>query len=104
VVPEGAQVALHQLSQQQQAGRVIRRGLPRGYQDYHYDVNGRLAKKVVHQHGYRPQEWRYQSFLKNRLRKPCRKLRLITLLLNMIRVLVRSLSVMLVKEKFGLII
>ncbi|MDQ5991104.1 RHS repeat-associated core domain-containing protein, partial [Providencia stuartii] len=67
VVPEGAQVALHQLSQQQQAGRVIRRGLPRGYQDYHYDVNGRLAKKVVHQHGYRPQEWRYLWNTQNQL-------------------------------------
>ncbi|MGG4610805.1 hypothetical protein ACLPIE_22365, partial [Providencia sp. Me31A] len=40
--------------QQQQAGRVTRRDTARGYQLYHYDVNGRLEKKIVHEQGYRP--------------------------------------------------
>ncbi len=48
-----------QLFQQQQAGRVTRRYTAKGYQDYHYDVNGRLAKKIVHTRGFRPREWRY---------------------------------------------
>ncbi|MEX5880824.1 hypothetical protein [Proteus vulgaris] len=40
-----------QLAQQQQKGRVTRRITAKGYQDYHYDINGRLTQKVVHQHG-----------------------------------------------------
>ena len=66
-IPGEAQGALHQLSQQQQAGRVVRRTTAKGYQDYHYDLNGRLARKVEHQHGFRPREWRYQWDTLNQL-------------------------------------
>ncbi|WP_284694812.1 RHS repeat-associated core domain-containing protein [Proteus mirabilis] len=59
MVPSEAQGAMLQLFQQQQAGRVTRRYTAKGYQDYHYDVNGRLAKKIVHTRGFRPREWRY---------------------------------------------
>ena len=55
MVPSEAQGAMLQLFQQQQAGRVTRRYTAKGYQDYHYDVNGRLAKKIVHTRGFRPQ-------------------------------------------------
>ncbi len=66
-IPGEAQGALHQLSQQQQAGRVVRRTTAKGVQDYHYDLNGRLARKVEHQHGFRPREWRYQWDTLNQL-------------------------------------
>ncbi|HGN0379684.1 TPA: RHS repeat domain-containing protein [Proteus mirabilis] len=56
-----------QLFQQQQAGRVTRRYTAKGYQDYHYDVNGRLAKKIVHTRGFRPREWRYLWNTQNQL-------------------------------------
>ncbi len=36
-------------------------------QDYHYDVNGRLAKKIVHTCGFRPREWRYLWNTQNQL-------------------------------------
>ncbi|MEQ4794332.1 hypothetical protein ABN128_29500, partial [Klebsiella variicola subsp. variicola] len=49
-----------QLAQQQQKGRVTRRITAKGYQDYHYDINGRLTQKVVHQHGFRAKTWYYQ--------------------------------------------
>ncbi|MCW2256722.1 YD repeat-containing protein [Providencia alcalifaciens] len=55
------------LSQQQQAGRIVRRGLHQGHQDCYYDRNGRLEKKVVHKNGYRPQEWRYLWNTQNQL-------------------------------------
>ena len=49
-----------QLAQQQQKGRVTRRITAKGYQDYHYDINGRLTQKVVHQHGEITPKARYQ--------------------------------------------
>lgn len=55
------------LSQQQQAGRIVRRGLHQGHQECYYDRNGRLEKKVVHKNGYRPQEWRYRWNTQNQL-------------------------------------
>ncbi|MEX6284348.1 RHS repeat domain-containing protein [Providencia hangzhouensis] len=66
-LPSDAQGAMLQLFQQQQAGRVTRRDTARGYQLYHYDVNGRLEKKVVYEHGYRPKEWRYLWNTQNQL-------------------------------------
>ncbi|MCE5372460.1 RHS domain-containing protein [Proteus mirabilis] len=53
--------------QQQQAVRVTRRYTAKGYQDYHYDINGRLAKKIVHTRGFRPREWRYLWNTQNQL-------------------------------------
>ncbi len=67
MVPSEAQGAMLQLFQQQQAGRVTRRYTAKGYQDYHYDVNGRLAKKIVHTRGFRPREWRYLWNTQNQL-------------------------------------
>ncbi|HFS5770119.1 TPA: RHS repeat domain-containing protein [Providencia rettgeri] len=66
-LPSDAQGAMLQLFQQQQTGRVTRRDTARGYQLYHYDVNGRLEKKVVYEHGYRPKEWRYLWNTQNQL-------------------------------------
>ncbi|MEY0975086.1 RHS repeat-associated core domain-containing protein [Providencia rettgeri] len=66
-LPSDAKGAMLQLFQQQQAGRVTRRDTARGYQLYHYDVNGRLEKKVVYEHGYRPKEWRYLWNTQNQL-------------------------------------
>ncbi|MGG4608508.1 RHS repeat-associated core domain-containing protein [Providencia sp. Me31A] len=66
-LPSDAQGAMLQLFQQQQAGRVTRRDTARGYQLYHYDVNGRLEKKIVHEQGYRPREWRYLWNTQNQL-------------------------------------
>ncbi|MEX6232414.1 RHS repeat domain-containing protein [Providencia hangzhouensis] len=66
-LPSDAQGAMLQLFQQQQAGRVTRRDTARGYQLYHYDVNGRLEKKIVYEHGYRPKEWRYLWSTQNQL-------------------------------------
>ncbi|MGG4610712.1 RHS repeat domain-containing protein, partial [Providencia sp. Me31A] len=66
-LPSDAQGAMLQLFQQQQAGRVTRRDTARGYQLYHYDVNGRLEKKIVHEQGYRPKEWRYLWNTQNQL-------------------------------------
>ncbi|RNT27383.1 hypothetical protein B9475_009665, partial [Proteus mirabilis] len=56
-----------QLAQQQQKGRVTRRITAKGYQDYHYDINGRLTQKVVHQHGFRAKTWYYQWNTLNQL-------------------------------------
>ncbi|QPB80497.1 hypothetical protein EHE21_14395 [Proteus sp. GOKU] len=39
----------------------------KGYQDYHYDINGRLTQKVVHQHGFRTKTWYYQWNTLNQL-------------------------------------
>ncbi|WP_275076822.1 RHS repeat-associated core domain-containing protein [Providencia rettgeri] len=66
-LPSDAQGAMLQLFQQQQAGRVTRRDTVRGYQLYHYDVNGRLEKKIVYEHGYRPKEWHYLWNTQNQL-------------------------------------
>ncbi|EPG7576104.1 RHS repeat domain-containing protein [Providencia rettgeri] len=66
-LPSDAQGAMLQLFQQQQTGRVTRRDTARGYQLYHYDINGRLEKKVVYEHGYRPKEWRYLWNTQNQL-------------------------------------
>ncbi|MCK9791248.1 RHS repeat-associated core domain-containing protein [Providencia sp. CIM-Carb-044] len=66
-LPSDAKGAMLQLFQQQQAGRVTRRDTARGYQLYHYDVNGRLEKKIVYEHGYRPKEWRYLWSTQNQL-------------------------------------
>nr|WP_282961266.1 RHS repeat-associated core domain-containing protein [Proteus mirabilis] len=46
---------------------MTRRYTAKGYQDYHYDVNGRLAKKIVHTRGFRPREWRYLWNTQNQL-------------------------------------
>lgn len=43
----------------------------KGYQDYHYDVNGRLAKKIVHTRGFVPEEWRYLWNTQNQLTTAC---------------------------------
>ncbi|MGO2105146.1 MAG: RHS repeat domain-containing protein [Proteus vulgaris] len=51
----------------QQKGRVTRRITAKGYQDYHYDINGRLTQKVVHQHGFRAKTWYYQWNTLNQL-------------------------------------
>lgn len=67
LIPGEAQGALHQLSQQQQAGRVVRRTTPTGHQEYHYDLNGRLERKTEHRNGFRPREWRYQWDTLNQL-------------------------------------
>ncbi|WP_233445753.1 RHS repeat domain-containing protein [Providencia stuartii] len=66
-LPEDAHTAIIQLAQEQQAGRVIRRNFPKGHKNYFYDANGRLERKMVYQHGYRPQEWRYQWNTQNQL-------------------------------------
>nr|WP_208105179.1 RHS repeat-associated core domain-containing protein [Proteus sp. G2669] len=55
------------MAQQQQKGRVTRRITAKGYQDYHYDINGRLTQKVVHQHGFRAKTWYYQWNTLNQL-------------------------------------
>ncbi len=46
---------------------MTRRYTAKGYQDYHYDINGRLAKKIVHTRGFRPREWRYLWNTQNQL-------------------------------------
>uniref|UniRef100_UPI00288C5846 DUF6531 domain-containing protein n=1 Tax=Proteus columbae TaxID=1987580 RepID=UPI00288C5846 len=66
-IPSDAQGAFLQLAQQQQKGRVTRRITAKGYQDYHYDINGRLTQKVVHQHGFRAKTWYYQWNTLNQL-------------------------------------
>ncbi|NBM55442.1 hypothetical protein GWI68_11815 [Proteus sp. G2669] len=66
-IPPDAQGAFLQLAQQQQKGRVTRRITAKGYQDYHYDINGRLTQKVVHQHGFRAKTWYYQWNTLNQL-------------------------------------
>ncbi|WP_016590213.1 RHS repeat domain-containing protein, partial [Yersinia pestis] len=45
-----------QASQQQQAGRVVKRG----DSQYRYDAAGRLVEKRSQKDGYRPQLWRYR--------------------------------------------
>nr|WP_231039932.1 RHS repeat-associated core domain-containing protein [Proteus alimentorum] len=55
------------MAQQQQKGRVTRRITAKGYQNYHYDVNGRLTQKVVYQHGFRAKTWYYQWNTLNQL-------------------------------------
>ncbi|WP_016589588.1 RHS repeat domain-containing protein, partial [Yersinia pestis] len=47
---------LAQASQQQQAGRVVKRG----DSQYRYDAAGRLVEKRSQKDGYRPQLWRYR--------------------------------------------
>nr|WP_264484604.1 RHS repeat-associated core domain-containing protein [Proteus sp. NMG38-2] len=66
-IPSDAHGAFLQLAQQQQKGRVTRRITAKGYQDYHYDINGRLTQKVVHQHGFRAKTWYYQWNTLNQL-------------------------------------
>ncbi|MDX6048682.1 hypothetical protein SIL11_00615, partial [Scandinavium sp. V105_1] len=44
------------ISQQQQAGRVVRRGDC----EYQYDAAGRLTEKRLCRDGWRPQRWRYR--------------------------------------------
>ncbi|TNV24145.1 RHS repeat protein [Yersinia pestis] len=55
-LPRGAQAVLAQASQQQQAGRVVKRG----DSQYRYDAAGRLVEKRSQKDGYRPQLWRYR--------------------------------------------
>nr|WP_231039854.1 RHS repeat-associated core domain-containing protein [Proteus alimentorum] len=55
------------MAQQQQKGRVTHRITAKGYQDYHYDINGRLTQKVVYQHGFRAKTWYYQWNTLNQL-------------------------------------
>ncbi|MBG2876503.1 RHS domain-containing protein [Proteus alimentorum] len=66
-IPSDAQGAFLQLAQQQQKGRVTHRITAKGYQDYHYDINGRLTQKVVYQHGFRAKTWYYQWNTLNQL-------------------------------------
>ncbi|WP_347877518.1 hypothetical protein [Proteus sp. G2669] len=66
-IPSDAQGAFLQLAQQQQKGRATRRITAKGYQDYHYDINGRLTQKVVHQHSFRAKTWYYQWNTLNQL-------------------------------------
>ncbi|UDN38152.1 hypothetical protein LG402_15800 [Proteus sp. NMG38-2] len=66
LIPSDAQGAFLQLAKQQK-GRVTRRINAKGYQDYHYDINGRLTQKVVHQHGFRAKTWYYQWNALNQL-------------------------------------
>ncbi|WP_051861133.1 RHS repeat-associated core domain-containing protein [Xenorhabdus bovienii] len=62
-LPVEAHGALTQMSQRQQAGRVVQRGNVR----YRYDDNGRLIEKTGHRDGFRPQVWRYHWDSQNRL-------------------------------------
>ncbi|CDG95453.1 Complete genome; segment 11/17 [Xenorhabdus bovienii str. puntauvense] len=62
-LPVEAHGALTQMSQRQQAGRVVRQGNLR----YAYDKNGRLIEKTEHRDGFRPQIWRYHWDTQNRL-------------------------------------
>jgi len=54
-LPRGAESAVQQATQQQQAGRVVSRGNCR----YRYDAGGRLSEKRELKEGFRPQVWRY---------------------------------------------
>ncbi|NBF06996.1 hypothetical protein GV819_32545, partial [Pseudomonas sp. Fl5BN2] len=48
---------------EQKGGRVIKYGANR----YRYDACGRLAEKILHRHGFRPQRWQYRWNSDNRL-------------------------------------
>ncbi|TQI80083.1 YD repeat-containing protein [Serratia fonticola] len=55
-LPRGAEAALQQEAQRQQAGRVV----SRGHCQYRYDHGGRLVEKRELKEGFRPQVWRYR--------------------------------------------
>ena len=48
---------------EQKGGRVVKSGANR----YRYDLCGRLAEKIVHRDGFRPQRWQYRWNSDNRL-------------------------------------
>ncbi|BET97918.1 DUF6531 domain-containing protein [Xenorhabdus taiwanensis] len=62
-LPTDAQSMMEQLTQRQQAGRVVQRG----DSHYHYDDNGRLIEKIEQHDGFRPQIWRYRWDSQNQL-------------------------------------
>ncbi len=62
-LPTDAQGAMEQLTQRQQAGRVVQRGDIH----YRYDDNGRLVEKAEQRDGFRPQIWRYRWDTQNQL-------------------------------------
>ncbi|WP_258087332.1 RHS repeat domain-containing protein [Xenorhabdus bovienii] len=62
-IPVDAQGAVTQMTQCQQAGRVIRRGDA----SYRYDDSGRLVEKTAQRDGFRPQMWRYRWDALNQL-------------------------------------
>ncbi|VXC73653.1 YD repeat-/RHS repeat-containing protein [Enterobacterales bacterium 8AC] len=55
-LPRGAEAAVQQATQRQQAGRVV----SRGNSQYRYDTAGRLIEKRELKEGFRPQVWRYR--------------------------------------------
>ena len=55
-IPRGVMSGAEQFIQQQEAGRVIRRGAC----EYRYDDAGRLVEKRLQKDGWRPQTWRYR--------------------------------------------
>jgi RHS repeat-associated protein len=55
-IPRGVMSGAEQFIQQQEAGRVIRRGAC----EYRYDDAGRLVEKRLRRDGWRPQTWRYR--------------------------------------------
>ncbi|MDC9623801.1 PAAR domain-containing protein [Xenorhabdus sp. XENO-7] len=62
-IPVDAQGAVAQITQHQQAGRIIRRGDV----SYRYDDSGRLVEKTAQRDGFRPQMWRYRWDALNQL-------------------------------------
>ncbi|PHM35789.1 RHS family protein [Xenorhabdus mauleonii] len=62
-LPVDAYGAMEQISQRQQAGRVVQQGNIR----YRYDDNGRLVEKNEQRDGFRPQVWRYRWNTQNQL-------------------------------------
>ncbi|WP_244590745.1 RHS repeat domain-containing protein, partial [Xenorhabdus mauleonii] len=62
-LPVDAQGAVAQISQRQNAGRVVQQGHSR----YRYDDNGRLVEKTEQRDGFRPQVWRYRWDSQNQL-------------------------------------
>ncbi|MDE9541208.1 toxin C-terminal domain-containing protein [Xenorhabdus bovienii] len=62
-LPPDAGGAVEQITQRQQAGRVVQQGDIH----YRYDDNGRLVEKTEHRDGFRPQIWRYRWDTQNQL-------------------------------------
>ncbi|MBD2798263.1 RHS repeat protein, partial [Xenorhabdus sp. 18] len=62
-LPVDAYGAMEQMTQRQNAGRVVQHGDIR----YRYDDNGRLVEKTEHRDGFRPQVWRYRWDTQNQL-------------------------------------
>ncbi|MBD2788135.1 RHS domain-containing protein, partial [Xenorhabdus sp. DI] len=62
-LPADAHGAMEQVTQRQNAGRVVQQGDIR----YRYDDNGRLVEKTEQRDGFRPQVWRYRWDTQNQL-------------------------------------